>query len=399
MTPLGQRIAALVAANGPITVADYMALCLGDPEHGYYMAREPFGRAGDFVTAPEVSQVFGELIGLWAVATWEAMGAPPSLVLAELGPGRGTLMADLLRAARVRPAFLGAARVHLVETSPRLRAIQEATLRDVAVTWHVTLDTLPPGPIIVIANEFFDALPIRQYVRLDLGWSERMVGVGDDGRLAFGLRALETPPQQPLLHPSPRRKPGSITDLSARSLRQASRQGSRWTPAFAGVTETGENANADPAILEVSLASTAIVSALAARIAEQGGAALIIDYGYEGPAFGDTLQAVRGHAYADPLAEPGAADLTAHVDFGALAGAAAEARARPRALVTQSALLQRLGIAARAARLAAGKDAATGDAIAAAVRRLVASDAMGELFKVLALSQSGLALPAFDDDG
>jgi len=171
VTPLGEKIAALVASTGPITVADYMALALGDPDHGYYMTREPFGPTGDFVTAPEVSQIFGELIGLWAVSTWMAMGAPSRFVLAELGPGRGTLMADLLRAARIRPAFLAAAELHLVETSPRLRAIQETALAGHDVAWHGGIATLPAGPAIVIANEFFDALPIRQYVRTGTGWA------------------------------------------------------------------------------------------------------------------------------------------------------------------------------------------------------------------------------------
>ena len=357
VTPLGEKIVLLIARNGPITVADYMALALGDPEHGYYMAREPFGRAGDFVTAPEVSQVFGELIGLWAVATFEAMGAPQRFVLAELGPGRGTLTADLIRAARLRPAFLTAAEIHLVESSPRLRAIQKATLGDVRATWHDTIATLPGGPAIVVANEFFDALPVRQYVRTEVGWAERMVGLDEAGRLAFGLRPLP--------------------DAAA--------------PAPVAATEVG-------AVLEVSPASTAIMAMLAGRIAAEGGALLAIDYGYEGPAFGDTLQAVQGHRYADALAEPGAADLTAHVDFAALARAAAAAGARPRPLVSQGDFLARLGIAARAERLAAGKDAAAREAITAAVNRLVAPEAMGRLFKVLAASDSGLALPAFDDD-
>jgi NADH dehydrogenase [ubiquinone] 1 alpha subcomplex assembly factor 7 len=404
VTPLGDRIAALVRANGPITVADYMALCLGDPEHGYYMAREPFGRGGDFVTAPEVSQIFGELIGLWAVATFEAMGSPTPFVLAELGPGRGTLVADLLRAARVRPAFLTAARIHLVETSPRLRAVQEATLSGIPVTWHAAIDTLPAGPAIVIANEFFDALPLRQYVRTELGWAERMVGLDEAGRLAFGLRDSAGPR-------------GTDVDLDPRSSKplvpahagtQLLQDGDPHSldPRVRGDEWTGERTRSsgdelnspESRILEVSTASTAIMASLASRMGQDGGAVLVIDYGYEGPAFGDTLQAVRRHAYVDPLAEPGEADLTAHVDFAALARAAAEAGAIPRPLITQGDFLRRLGIAARAERLAAGKDAATRDAIAMAAARLVAPDAMGDLFKVLALSHSGLALPAFDGD-
>jgi NADH dehydrogenase [ubiquinone] 1 alpha subcomplex assembly factor 7 len=370
VTPLGARIATLIARTGPITVADYMAMCLGDPEHGYYTTREPFGRGGDFVTAPEVSQVFGELIGLWAVATWLAMGSPPSFVLAELGPGRGTLMADLLRAARVRAGFATAASVHLVETSPRLRALQEAALAGVAVTWHDDIGTLPAGPAIVVANEFFDALPVRQFVRTADGWAERMVGLDAEGRLAFGLRAVSGEPGSP--DPSPGRSAATLS-------------------------HEGRGLGAE-SILEVSPAGTAIMAALAGRIGGQGGALLAIDYGYEGPAFGDTLQAVRGHASADPLAEPGLADLTAHVDFAALARTAIAEGARPRPVIGQGAFLARLGIAARAARLAAGKDAATVAAIEAAVGRLTAPEAMGTLFKVLAVSHSGLALPAFDDD-
>ncbi|HET7716600.1 MAG TPA: SAM-dependent methyltransferase, partial [Bauldia sp.] len=307
MTPLGEKIAALIAANGPITIADYMALCLGDREHGYYMVREPFGGSGDFITAPEVSQIFGELIGLWAVATWQAMGSPSPFVLVELGPGRGTLMADLLRAARLRPAFLDAARIHLVETSPRLRAIQEATLAGAAVTWHAAIDALPAGPAIVVANEFFDALPIRQYVATASGWAERMVGLDEAGRLRFGMRDSAGPSSTVPTHAKPSARMG------------------KPTPSGEGDTPYGAGG-----IVEISPAATAIMSTLATRIASDGGAALIIDYGYEGPAFGETLQAVRGHRHVDPLAEPGEADLTAHVDFAALARAAAEAGARPR---------------------------------------------------------------------
>ena len=332
------------------------------------------------------------------------MGSPSPFILAELGPGRGTLMADLLRAARVRPAFRDAARVHLVETSPRLRVIQEAALAGVSVTWHADVAALPPGPLILIANEFFDALPIRQYVRTPAGWAERMVGLDEDGRLAFGLRKTPGPsdidlgpgePPFPPLVPAQAGtqllQGGDLHNLGAR-LRGDERMRASYPPT------NSRGHDPDQAILEVSPASAAITSALAARIATDGGAALVIDYGYEGPAFGDTLQAVRAHAYDDPLAAPGEADLTAHVDFAALARAATEAGAAPRRLITQGDFLRRLGIAARAERLAAGKDAATRDAIGAAVHRLTAPEAMGDLFKVLAVSQSGLALPGFDGD-
>ncbi len=391
VTPLGEKLAALIAANGPMTVAEYMAACLGDPEHGYYMRREPFGRGGDFITAPEISQIFGELIGAWAAATWEAMGRPSPFILAELGPGRGTLTADLIRAARVRPEFGAAVNLHLVESSPRLRTAQGETLAraGLAATWHDRIESPPAGPLILVANEFFDALPIRQFVRTEAGWAERMVGVDADGRLAFGLRASEQLPT------SFRRKPESIAGGPTWPAVGDKRHGLRWTPASAGVTERSAP---EGEILETSPAAAAIMSEVASRIAKDGGAALIIDYGYASPAFGDTLQAVRHHRYDDPLAAPGEADLTAHVDFAALARAASEAGARPRPVTTQGELLARLGIAARAERLSRDKDAATRAAIASAAARLTAPEAMGELFKVLAVSKPDLALPAFDDD-
>ncbi len=360
MTPLAEKLIAQIRANGPITVAEYMAACLGDPEHGYYLTRDPFGRSGDFITAPEVSQMFGELIGAWTALAWKAMGAPAPFVLAELGPGRGTLMADLIRAARIRPAFGKAARIHLVETSSRLRAAQEVALAACGsnVTWQARIDELPPGPLIVIANEFFDALPIRQFVLTREGWAERMVGIDDGGRLVFGLR--------------------------------------RATP-VKEIREVGSPDRTDT-VVETSPAATAIMQTLAAHIAANGGAGLFIDYGYEGPASGDTLQAVRRHRFDDPLAAPGEADLTAHVDFTALSKTADETGAVSRPVMSQGAFLARLGIMERAVHLGAGKDAATQAAIEAAVERLCGPKAMGRLFKVLAIAEPGLALPAFDDD-
>lgn len=359
MTPLAEKLVARIRTNGPMTVAEYMAACLGDPEYGYYMRREPFGRDGDFVTAPEVSQMFGELIGAWTMLAWEAMGAPSPFVLAELGPGRGTLMADLLRAARVRPAFGAAARIHLVETSPRLRDRQRTTLADVGtpVTWCQGIDDLPSGALLVIANEFFDALPVHQFVRAADGWAERMVGADDDGGLTFGLRPADGPVSAVDSAPPP-----------------------------------------EGAVVETSPAASAIVAALAGRIARDGGAGLFIDYGYEGPAFGDTLQAVRQHGYDAPLAVPGDADLTAHVDFGALSESARDAGAAVRPLMTQAAFLLRMGLAERASQLGRGKDRKTQETITAAVNRLCGPDEMGTLFKVMAIAQPGLALAVFDGD-
>jgi NADH dehydrogenase [ubiquinone] 1 alpha subcomplex assembly factor 7 len=341
-----------IAQEGPIPVERYMALCLGHPVHGYYRRRDPFGAAGDFTTAPEITQIFGELVGLWAVTAWQAMGAPSPFRLVELGPGRGTLMQDLLRAARVRPAFLEAAAVELVETSPALRALQRERLAGARVAWKDRLEEVPDGPLLVIGNEFFDALPVRQYVRTERGWCERLVGLAGD-RLAFGLA------------PEPARI---------------------GVPAPPG------------AVLEVPEASLSLVRALAERLARQGGAALVIDYGFEGPAFGDTLQAVRRHAYADPLADPGEADLTVHVDFAALARAAKAAGAAVHGPVPQGDFLRGLGIETRAAALKARATARQAADLDAAVARLTGSgpEAMGSLFKALALADPRLPpLPGF----
>ena len=360
MTPLGEKLAKRIRIGGPITIADYMAACLGDPDHGYYLTREPFGRTGDFVTAPEISQMFGELIGVWCVIAWEALGAPSEFTLAELGPGRGTLMADLLRAAQSRPSFVDALDLRLVETSPRLRAKQESTLAPFGLepTWHDSVGSLPDAPLILIANEFFDAVPIHQYQRTETGWAERMVTLSGDDHLAFGLRPMNRPP----------------------------------TAFSGGATEVGD-------IVETSPASRAIMASLAQRVTEFGGVLLIIDYGYSGPASAETLQAVRQHSYTEPLAEPGEADITAHVDFSALAETARAQSAGASPLIGQGDFLLRLGILERAARLGQDKDEATRRALQAAVDRLCRPEDMGTLFKVLAISRAGLALPGFESEG
>lgn len=356
MSALREEISALIAQGGPITVADYMELCLFHPRHGYYTTREPFGTGGDFVTAPEISQMFGELIGLWAADSWMRLGRPSPFILAELGPGRGTMMADALRAARIVPGFLDAARVVLVEASPRLREKQAATLAAYRIDWAASLDAVPAGPLILLANEFFDALPIRQFVRTPDGIAERMVGLGEDGALAFGLR------------------PGARLDKRAND---------RLRDAPLG------------AILEISPTSLTVAEKLGARLATTGGAALFIDYGHAG-GFGDTLQALRAHAYDDVLAHPGAADVTAHVDFAALARAATAAGARAFGPIGQGALLERLGLDARAERLKRDADAPTRAAIEAARSRLAGTGAneMGTLFKTLALVHPALDLVA-----
>jgi NADH dehydrogenase [ubiquinone] 1 alpha subcomplex assembly factor 7 len=354
MTPLEAEIRRIVAIDGPIPVARYMALCLGHPQYGYYLTRDPFGARGDFVTAPEVSQMFGELIGAWMAAVWRQIGSPERVNLIELGPGRGTLMADALRTAKAAPGVIGSISLHLVETSPVLRECQQAALArsGTPIAWHARIEDVPEGPAIAIANEFVDALPIDQLVRDRDGWHMRMVGVVD-GRLGFVV--------------SPDPLAGGFAETSA----------------------------APGAILE--LRHDLPVALLARRIAQHGGAALVVDYGHSETAFGDTLQAVRAHRFADPLADPGAADLTAQVDFAALARTARQHGAHAHGPLGQGEFLRRLGIAQRAARLRAKATPRQAADVDTGLARLTAPDQMGELFKVLAIADPKLAtLPGFD---
>lgn len=351
MTPLGTEIAGLIASDGPMPVSRYMALALGHPRHGYYMTRDPFGTDGDFTTAPEISQVFGELIGVWAAAVWDALGRPAEVRLVELGPGRGTLMADLVRAVRALPDFHAALDIHLVETSPVLAAQQTRTL---AATGHADLAAVPAGPTILIANEFLDALPVRQFVLTERGWRERVVGIAE-GRLAFGLAP---DPVSPALIPERLRQgpPGAAFELC---------------PAF-----------------------EALAGLLAGRADAAPLAALFVDYGHAASAHGETLQAVKAHRFVDPLAEPGEADLTAHVDFEALARAARDARLEVSPVVAQRDFLFRLGLAERAEALARANPAAF-EVVKAGVERLIdpSPTGMGALFKAVTLHSPGLIVP------
>jgi len=355
VTPLAAALAARIAGSGPLTLAEFMADCLTHPVHGYYATRDPLGRRGDFTTAPEISQMFGELIGLWLAQVWLDRGSPAPFILAELGPGRGTLMADILRAIRIVPGMAAAARIHLVETSPNLRRIQGEILSGHEPVWHDRVADLPDGPLFLVANEFFDALPIRQFVRAAEGWAERQVGLAD-GRLVFGL----APP----------------LPVAALDGRLAD-------------TRPGD-------VVELCPPLPAIAADIARRITAWGGAALVVDYG-DWRSLGDTFQALRGHAFADPLAEPGLADLTAHVDFEALAAGFALGGGTPSRMTPQGTFLTRLGIAARADRLAASL---TGEALAAhqaALRRLTHPDEMGNLFKAIGCRAPGSPdLPGLD---
>ena len=348
--PLAETLRARIAERGFVTVAEYMEHVLG----AYYADRDPLGRVGDFITAPEVSQMFGEMIGLWCVDLWSRMGKPDPFLLVELGPGRGTLMADALRAAKRAPDFVAAAEIHLVEVNAKLIGAQKAALAGFTPHWHRTFDTLPTGPMLLIANEFWDALPIHQFLMTESGWRERSV-VLKDGKLAFGHA-----------------EPGECLALLPPAHRAA-------TP--------GQ-------VAEVSPAGQRLAAALARRLARHPGAALVIDYGPMQSGLGDSLQALKGHQHHDPLAEPGSADITAHVDFAALAGAARVAGAAVFGPTPQGAFLRTLGIELRADTLKAASDDATRAEIDGALRRLIGDQGMGSLFKVMAIASPDSPHPA-----
>jgi SAM-dependent MidA family methyltransferase len=348
---LRDRLAAEIASAGPVSIARYMTACLHDPEFGYYATRPAIGDSGDFITAPMISQMFGELIGVWAAAAWELMGQPDTVRLVEMGPGDGTLMDDILRTLRHAPGLLDAADVWLVETSAPLRALQADRLGD-GVTWATSLVEVPEGaPLILIANELLDCLPARQFVRTPIGWAEQVVGLDGEGELTFGLASS---PMGALL---PDAAPGQVFEQSA--------------------------------------AQAALGAELGARIAADGGAALLIDYGRAEPGFGDTLQALRLHEKVDPLWNPGEADLTVHADFPAVM-AAARAEGCEAAILTQTDFLARMGIGARAEALVRAAPRRSGT-IGRQLTRLIGADEMGELFKVCALHSPDWTPPAFED--
>jgi NADH dehydrogenase [ubiquinone] 1 alpha subcomplex assembly factor 7 len=351
---LKDRLREQIATSGPLTVAQYMTACLHDPKDGYYATRPALGEGGDFITAPLVSQMFGELLGLWAAEVWFRLGRPDRVLLVEAGPGDGTLMSDALRAARHAPGFLEAVKLVLVETSPPLFEAQHTRL-DVGPAppaWALSLAELPDGaPVILIANELLDCLPPRQFVKTPQGWAERMVGLDADGELAFGL-----------------------------------------TPTPAGVALPEANVGD---LVEISPAQEAFGAELGGLIARQGGAALLIDYGRAEPGPGDTLQALKRHQKVDPLEGPGEADLTVHADFPAVAAAARRAGAQTAPILTQGELLGRLGIYDRAEALARARPDRA-EILERQLARLTAPDQMGVLFKALAIHAPGLTPPGFE---
>ena len=345
MSPLEAVIAELIASDGPMRLDRFMGLCLGHPQYGYYVTRDPLGAEGDFITAPEVSQVFGELIGIWAAGAYVAMGEPAEVNLIELGPGRGTLLADMLRTiGKVSPGFAAAARLLLVETSPVLRARQRQVLGPGA-SWHMDLADVPHAPTILIANEFFDAIPIRQIERQGGAWHERVVGLAN-GHLVRGLSG-------PLPGPDGR----------------------------------------DGDVIEIAPAREAIARHVGERLARQPGAALIIDYGHLRSAPGDTLQAMRGHSFAGVIERPGACDLTSHVDFEALGRALGKGGAAVQKAMTQRAFLLAMGLEARFDRLMRGADLTVTAMLKRQLARLADESQMGNLFKVLAATSPGMPAP------
>jgi NADH dehydrogenase [ubiquinone] 1 alpha subcomplex assembly factor 7 len=353
-SPLQSEIKKLIKSSGPMPVWRYMELCLTHPSYGYYISRDPLGREGDFTTSPEVSQMFGELLGLWVGSVWKAIGSPSLLRLIELGPGRGTLMVDALRALRVLPPLYQALSIHLVEINPVLREKQKAALSGVRIiAWHDSIDQVPNGPAVILANEYFDVLPIHQAVKRETGWHERTVEIDDGGKLAFGFAPDPMPRFEVLLPPLVRAAPiGAVFE---------------W--------------RSDTEIMKI-----------ATRMRDQGGAALIIDYGHVRSDAGDTFQAIARHSFADPLKNPGQADVTAHVDFQALARAAEDLGARVHGPVPQGEFLKWIGIETRAVTLMAKASLEVSEDISSALKRLTGDGrgAMGSMFKVLAVSEPGL---------
>ena len=343
-----------IHAEGPITIADYMSLALGHPQHGYYIKQDPFGSRGDFITAPEISQIFGELIGLWCADMWGQNGGGPA-ALVELGPGRGTLMQDALRATENIPEFHEHLTVHMIETSPILQTTQFHALQNAhaRLEWEEEIDALPEKPCFIIANEFFDALPIRQHVQTAQGIKERRVGIdAESGELCFVLE-------------------GGGLSLAK-----------------------GDEEIKEGTVIESCQAAKDIMGRIAAHLEDFGGALILIDYGYLGEAHQDTLQAVREHAYASPLANPGDADLTAHVDFHGLAQVAESHQMRVHGPVEQGKFLVRLGAEIRTERLLADSNEEQAEQLISGVKRLIDPAQMGELFKVMAISNDHSINPA-----
>ena len=358
MTEAGKFLKKRISSEGAITIADFMGDALGHPKYGYYITRDPIGSDGDFTTAPEISQMFGELIGLWFVDNWQKLGCPDNFTLVELGPGRGTLMADILRAATIINAdFIKNSNIILIETSPTLRAKQRHALKEYNITWHDNMVDIPPLPMILVANEFFDALPVRQLIKGepvngDGIWHERLVSLDDDGNFIFNQSIGKTA-AMPLLNEN-----------------------------IINTAKIGD-------IAEICPLGLSIAGNIGSHINIYGGLALIIDYGYKKSQTGDSLQAVKSHKFINPLLEIGEADLTCHVDFESLSTAFADSGAKPSDIITQGDFLRYLGIEQRTSNLGKNIDVVAKKNLYNDMARLIDKDKMGDLFKVLAVTSGG----------
>ncbi|MBL4892307.1 MAG: SAM-dependent methyltransferase [Rhizobiaceae bacterium] len=356
---LKQKILRHIEATGPMSIAEYTHICMSDPKDGYYQQQHPIGRAGDFITAPEISQMFGELIAVWCIEAWRQMGEPGAFNLIELGPGRGVLMADLLRATQSVPKFVEAATITLVENSPKMRELQHEKLGE-QCTWASDISKIPAGPSIFIANGFLDVLPFRQYVKHKSQWVERAIGANAEfSKLEFTI---------------------STGSIDSRALPE------------------GSETEPDGAVFEIAPAREAIMQMVAEHVKEYSGTALLIDYGHAISGFGDTFQAVSKHEFTDPLATPGKADLTNHVDFFPLLKVAETAGCHPFPILTQGKFLLALGLLERAGTLGHGEDEATQARLKSEAERLALPGEMGDLFKCLAFASPKMPLPPFAID-
>lgn len=356
---LQQKLTRLIQHAGPISIAEYFHLCMADPEFGYYKNQQAIGAKADFITAPEVSQMFGELIGAWSHQVWDNLKKPNKVALVELGPGKGTLMSDLLRAAKASPEFFNAIELYLIETSTLMREQQKKSLDNFEkdISWLDDISQLPKMPTIIIANEFLDVVPIRQYIKSESIWRERGVGLDDDNQ------------------PAPLQLAATLDE---------------------NLMPSGADKEPDGSVFETSPAREAIAQDIATHIQTNQGTALYIDYGHAKTGYGDTFQAVKKHKKVDPFENPGFADLTSHVDFERIAFASKLAGAKVSKIITQADLLLSLGLLERAGILGANADKATRQKIQNAVERMAAPDQMGELFKAVAIYSGSKAPPAFD---
>ncbi|MGY8985602.1 MAG: class I SAM-dependent methyltransferase [Sphingomonadales bacterium] len=349
MTVLTDHLIKTIKADGPISFARYMAECLANPKYGYYMTRDPFGKAGDFITSPEVTQMFGEMVGLWIVDCWQKMSYPPYFNLVELGPGRGTLMTDILSIMNSHPDTKEAVQIHLVEISPTLKEIQRKNLEkmNVTATWYDRFMDVPEGPTVIIANEFFDTLPHHQFIKMTDGWAEHSIAVDNNK-----LKSIMGPP----------------------------------TPAFSLLNKKIVTNAKEGDILEVCPPALYMMGDVANRLKSFGGAALIIDYGYTKPGAGDTIQAIKGHNYQSVLENPGETDITAHINFMALQEALAESEIDLHGPVTQCDFLKNLGIDYRAEQIIKANGPDVTSKVQRSLKKLIDKKEMGELFKVLGVS-------------